>query len=223
MAYTVGKALTYAKKFIKDQPIDGTDVGVQTLDMASKFFWMYAPWRWTIGNMSPVQITGNAVDYTVAEPADFLYLQQAWLPEGDKFTPLDIVPMLPADPKQTGKPSKVMFVQGATDKYRLFPQPPAGGDKWLLAIYKKAHTEITATSDTPGFPDEWFPIYQEIVLYYAYKFADDQRAGSSTIMANGQTQHSGQWGKVISMLEAMKGREDLLFTWPGSMQSKEQR
>lgn len=223
MAYTAGEALTYAKEFIKNQPIDRAAIGVQTLDIASTFFWMYAPWRWTVAPMTAVNVTGNTPDYTITEPADFLYLQQAWITEADKITPLDIVPVLPADPKQVGKPNSVAFVNGTPAVLRLFPQPAAGGGKWLLSTYKKTHTRITATSDGLIFPDEWFPVYQEIVLYWALFFADDQRAGGSSTAANGATQHSGQWGKVISTLEAMKAREDLLYQFPGTVQSKEQR
>lgn len=227
MPYAAADALSFAKEMVKYQPFDRADLNPQALDMAAKMFWMYAPWRWTIGTLAPIAITGG-VDYAVTPPADFLYLQQAWIADGDKTITLDILPSLPEDPHIKGVPRMVSFVPDTPDSFvRLYPEPLPSSTKYLQLHYKKAHTEINganvATAGALGFPDEWFPVFQELVLYYAYLYADDDRAGSVTLLPNRQSQYTGQLGKALALMEDMKLREDLLFDLPGTIQSKEQR
>ena len=65
-------------------------------------------------------------------------------------------------------------------------------------------------SNTPGLPpDEWFSVYVEAVLYWAYKYADYDRMGTATVASNGQVQYSGQLGTLMAVLNDMRLAEKL--------------
>jgi hypothetical protein len=70
----------------------------------------------------------------------------------------------------------------------------------LLWHYKKTALPVTSGNVASeyillGVPDEWFWVYQEIVLLKAYQFTNSPRTGSVTV-ANGNVQYSGQYGVV---------------------------
>lgn len=227
MTYTPQDALTFAKEFIKNQPLDRLGVSPVVVDAAAKFFWMYAPWKWTIGSLTPILLT-SAVNYTITTPADFHALQLAWVVDAEKETWLDIMPDLPLDPKQSGVSRRIAYIAGAPDVLRLFPAPVEEPNKvkYLMSFYKKVHAQINSgnmnSTSILGFPDEWFPVFLEILLYFAYKYADDQRAGGAQVQGQ-NVSYSGQYGIVIAQLEQMKSRVDLLVGFPGEIQSRMQR
>lgn len=210
--YAPSRAFDYVGEFIKRMNLN--DVGHLILDHALKHLWMAAPWRWTIGTLTPVTLLTNTEDYTITRPSpdNMLYLLRAQLVTSGKdgARELEIEPFLPAN-SITGQPSTVALT--TSTNLRVFPEPgTVAGTQQIILQYKKTCPTITkATMHTAGvqvFDDEWFPVYTQGVLYHAYLFADDARAGSATVQPNG-TSYSGQLGVYRSFLNEMALREKL--------------
>jgi hypothetical protein len=188
------------------------------LDDAAKFFWMNAPWRWTLGNITALTLTANTSDYTITDPADFLYIQpgSVYLSEGgsDVGRYIEVTSHIHSTVKLIGgQPSQISHP--ATDTYRVYPKPGTSvtAGTQIIAMYKKqcpAITESTQyTAGTQVFDDEWFWVYRSIVLYFAYLYTDDQRAGGAQSDGKSVT-YNGQRGIVEANLAIMKMREPLL-------------
>lgn len=211
--YAPIRAWDYAREFVKRMNLES--VGHIILDHALKHLWMSAPWRWTVGSLTPVSLASNTEDYTITRPSpdNMLYLLRAQLITTggkDGARELDIEPFLPAN-GIIGQPSTVALT--TSTNLRVFPEPGTiSGTQQIILQYKKTAPYITKanmnTAGTQVFDDEWFPVYCQGVLYHAYLFADDARAGSATVQPNG-TSYSGQLGVYRSFLNEMAMREKL--------------
>lgn len=205
------QAFDYAKTYIKDMPLER--LGPAVLDDVHKIMWMAAPWRWTLGSFPVVTVVTDTQDYSVSVPADFLYLVDAYETDGVKPTrPLKIEPTLPTTVTLVGQVGRVAL-NGTT--FRLSPKPgtqPSSAPK-IISMYKKTAPNITASNQaTAGvqiFDDEWFWVFREGVLWKAYQFADDSRAGSVQVASNGQIQYTGQRATFEAALTFMKANEKL--------------
>lgn len=220
--FTPVAAFDYAKRYIKGMPLE--QVQVQILDDVNKIMWMHSPWRWTIGTFPNVTLLDDTQDYLVSVPADFLYIQESYVTDQAGAAPriMHVEPYLPIGGKK-GNPSRLSLVNVSTDNnnatvgtLRFSPVPgvipvPA----WTsITLYKKqAPTLIAANINTPGilvFDDEWFWVYVSGILYFAYLFGDDQRAGSAQVdPSSGKVSFSGQRGVFEANLALMKMREKL--------------
>lgn len=156
------------------------------LDLACQEIWLAAPWRWSLGLAETLTLTASVQDipFTTppAGPSDLLYFAYVYLTDGiGPSRVLEVVPSLPADANLKGQPSQVAFVAGSPAKMRLFPCPPSFTNTTrLISVYKKTAPVITRTNmHTAGvlvMDDDWFHVYCALVLFYAYKYADDPRA-----------------------------------------------
>lgn len=205
------EAIAYAKSFIKAMPIE--PVAPQILDDVNQIMWTAAPWRWTLGSMPAVTLVSSTQDYTVSVPADFLYLTEAYLTDGSgSLRDLRVEPTLPTAVTNTGQVSRVALV-GTTLRTSPKPGTQPSSAPQIISLYKKKAPIITANNmSTAGvhlFDDEWFWVFKEGVLWKAYQWADDGRAGGVTIAANGQAQFSGQRANFESALAFMKQNEKL--------------
>lgn len=211
--FAPARALDYIGEFIKRMNLN--DVGHLILDHALKHLWMAAPWRWTVGALTPVTLVSNQEDYTITRPTpdDMLYLlraQLAWSGGKDGARELSIEPFLPAN-VIVGQVSTVALT--SSTNLRVFPEPgTVSGVQQVILQYKKTCPEIKKSNmNTVGvqvFDDEWFPVFVQGALYQAYLFADDARAGSATVQPNGAS-YSGQLGVYRSFLNEMALREKL--------------
>jgi hypothetical protein len=216
--YKPRDAFDFAKLYIKNMNLE--KVGVRILDDVNKMMWMAAPWRWTIGSLSAVTLVSNTSDYTIVPPGDFLYLHSAYISDGS--TPprdLHVDPVLPSAVTVVGQPSRIAV---ASTTLRLAPKPgtqPTSAPN-VIALYKKTAPTITAanmgTAGTQVFDDEWFWVFQEGVLWRAYMYGDDARAGSATVTSDGKAQYSGQRGIFEAGLSFMRQNEKLFL--PGGKQ-----
>jgi hypothetical protein len=215
--YSPNSALTFAKTMVKFLPVNDTTVAYQILDSVAKEMWLAAPWSWTLDSMPAVTVTGSAgVDYAISTPADFLYLVSADLSDGNITDPLNISAFLPTNSTIVGAPTSIAH---STNQIRVYPKPPTGYSKSLIAKYKTVPPDITvsnySTAGAHGVPDAWFWVYQAGVLYYAYLYADDQRAGSCQIDANGRYAFTGQLAVWQTGMEMMRRAEALPLQFPG--------
>jgi hypothetical protein len=208
-------SLLWAQQYIKNMPLHR--VQVEVLNDAARYFWRAAPWRWTLGSLPQITLVNNTQDYTVTLPADFLYGVEANLIFADKLTKeLEIVPFLPLESAKTGQPAQLAITgSGNNGNYRLSPTPAgygAGTLPTLTGTYKKNYPLLDETTIfTAGsliFPDEYIDVFRHIVLYYAYRYADDQRAGNIQF-SNGQMTANGQRGEMEAMIEEIRQREPL--------------
>lgn len=210
-------AFDYVNAFVKFPNLEAARPGI--LDDAAKFFWMAAPWRWTLGYLSALTVTASTSDYTLTDPADFLYIQpnSVYLSEGgsDVGRYLEVVSQIHSTVKVIGgQPSQISHP--ATDTYRIFPKPGTSvtSGTQIIGMYKKQCPVVNeSTQYTAGrqvFDDEWFWVYRSIVLYFAYLYTDDQRAGGAQVDSKGNATFSGQRGIVEANIAIMKMREPLL-------------
>ena len=210
------EAVDYVKAYVKAMPFD--QVAVSAVQDVSSQIWMAAPWRWTIGVCTPVALSAGQTDVALVNPpSDFLYIVKAFLTDGDSVIELAPESALPGQADFLGVPSKVSYIDGATPKFRVHPaygSVSSSKSYKLFVWYKKAAPVFanTASLSVPGalvMDDEWFWVFRDGLLWRAYLYADDQRAGSSQVGSNGQIAYSGQLAVFQAGLEEMRRSEPL--------------
>ena len=230
--FTPSQAFDYAKRFIKNMPLD--QVMIQVCDDVNKYMWMAAPWRWTIGAFPNIPLLNNTQDYTVTLPADFLYLETSYATDQTGGVPkIFYIESQLAPGGKLGTPSRLAVVSGTpgtSGTVRFFPQPGANSipASWTaISYYKKMAPVLTpANMNTAGvlvFDDEWFHVYVSGVLYFAYLFGDDQRAGGAQIdPSSNKVTFSGQRGVWEANIMLMRQREKLAGQTTVTPEQKEQ-
>lgn len=208
-------SLLWGQQFIKNMPL--YRVQIEVLNDAARYFWRAAPWRWTLGNLPTTTLINGTQDYTVTLPADFEYAIEANLIFNDQVPKdLEIVSFLPVETAKRGQPTQ-LAISGETvsGQYRVSPVPSGyavGTLPLLTGMYKKTYTKLDETTIySPGsliFPDMYIDAFRHIVLYYAYRYADDQRAGNVQF-AQGQLTANGQRGEMEGAIQEIKEREPL--------------
>lgn len=203
------EALEYALKFVKNAPIER--VSSDVLDEISKYIWMAAPWRWTVGNVGTITLVNGTQDYTLAEPADMLFPIYAYFADGST-TPqyFSIEPKLPANVVQVGQPDRLSYE--GSNNWRFYPKPQVG-TKTVVIQYKKEAPTITVensyTAGTLVMDDEWFWVFQLGVLWKAQVFADDAKAGQIRFSSDGKLEITGTRGEFEAAIQYMREREKL--------------
>ena len=192
------------------------DVKDRILDAPQKLIWTAAPWRWTLGSLPETTLVANTQDYPITLPVDYFYTTQLWLTTGaDATKQIEVVPTLPADVGTRGQVTRACIIEGTpTSTLRTYPRVGnVAANTEIYGIYKKLPPTITknncGTAGVLVMPDEWIQVYEAGVLYYAYLFADDQRAGGASSAGNGRSQYSGQLAVFMAMIDEMKKREPL--------------
>lgn len=124
MASTIApsRAIQYAAEFVQQLPVTRDVIRLRILDDAAKLLHQAAPWRWTVGSLTPTQITNNVDEITVTGfPADFQKLLWAGLMTPTGVQDLVVVPNLPDDSNYPGQSKRIAHVED--DVVRLFPIP----------------------------------------------------------------------------------------------------
>ena len=214
--YIPRTAFQKALSYVKDMPL--RDVQVPILDQINKMLWMSAPWRWTLAALPVVPLVSSTQDYVLALPSDFMYATDAYLSDGDsQYDTLLVEPALPSNVGIIGRPRRIAItgtpgengvLRTSTITGTLSASPPS-----IISLYKKTAPLLTAeTVHDAGvllIPDEWAWVYEEGVLWQAYQWADDKRAGGAQANSQGQTQYTGQRGSFEAAIIQMKDREKL--------------
>lgn len=225
--YKPSDALLEAKVFIKSMPLDTSDGGnLQYLmvDEIASLVWLAAPWWWTVGVMSNITLNAGTQDYAITVPTDFLYLARAVATYDSIQTELETVSVLPSSITQIGTPTQcaVMAVSVSTtpDTFRLSPTPPTSYSAVANLTYKRQPPKITvANFGTVGalvLPDCYFPVISAGVLWRAYQYADDNRAGTCTCDGQGKLEYTQQLGIFQGMLAEMRRNEKTFLKYPGA-------
>lgn len=205
-------AFDYAKRNLKNMPLE--QVMVRLLDTVSKILWMAGPFRWTVGTLSPITLISATSDYTLAPPADFLYLIDAYIADGAN-TPrhLEIMPTIPSNIVVTGLPQFISYQGSNTFRISPIPGTLVTPTKYVIGTYKKTAPELTAsnvyTSTTLQLSDEWYHVYEAGVLWQAYLWGDDQRAGTANVDGSGKMAFTGQRATFEAGIAQMLQREPM--------------
>jgi len=214
--YKPRTAFNKALGYVKNMPL--RDVQLPILDQISKMMWLYAPWRWTLDALPVVPLTSSTQDYVVALPSDFLYATDAYLADGNnQYDTLLVEPALPSNVKVIGRPKRIAVtgtpgengtLRTSTITGTFTATPPS-----IISLYKKAAPTLTLpnlhTAGVLVFPDDWAWVYEEGVLWQTYVWAEDVRAGTVQVGAQGQAQYTGQRAAFEDGLAKMKDREKL--------------
>lgn len=215
------EALDYVKIFIKRMPLN--QVYTELTNRVASIMWMYAPWRWTVGSTPTFPLVAATQNYVMAYPADWLYALRSTVTNGKLTEPLlEIVPVIETVTGFIGSPKQIAFRGAAGDAagaIQINPVPAElDGTLTVTGLYKKAMTAFTNetiyTAVMP-FPDEWYWVFEEGVLWMAYQYGDDRRAGDATIdPSNGKVSFSGQRANFEAALTQMREKEPLLAVDP---------
>lgn len=204
-------ALNFAKKMVKNMPVQ--DMWVEmTNDILSRI-WMESPWSWTLGAFPSINLVANNSDYAVEIPVDFVYLREAEISSTTTKRPVQVVSNIADDSGKPGQPNVCCVIgdPGEEGILRVYPQPILSTES-LSSLYKKNFTKYTRetlyTIALPQ-PDEWYHVFQSGILWLAYKYADDGRAGEASSRNDGSFSFNGQRAQFEADLIKMRNREPL--------------
>lgn len=193
-------------------------------NIAHLTLWNVYPWRWTRKILPDITLVDIQQDYTgTAVPSDFHQLIQASVVRTDT-TPdtiyeLDIKTWLAQDAVSSGAiPRWIAFLHelnSAAGGFRFLPVPGvSSGLTWVArGIYKKTptttYTSANLTTNFVELPDMYFPAYCEILLWHAYRYVGDARAGAASAGNRGRRSYSGQLAVAADAVEQMLQAEDM--------------
>lgn len=232
------EALSFAKRFIKNFKIDDSDLKIRILNAASNRLHLFAPWDWSIAQLSldsPEIANGTSTyAYTAASPDDYFKLirAQVYSSNSNRAGTIKIVHSLPSQDRHNGTIEQIARIAGQ-DNVRVYPTPQYDSSDLpdLDVWYKLTNYEIVETGATGRqanddsatgllFPDEWFWVYEELVLLYALRFSDDIKAGSASISDSGKGQRielTGQQAIAREALLFMASKEEMLLEGVGEV------
>lgn len=218
-------AINYAKRWVGNAPIDDANLLYRVLNDAQCQLWMAAPWQWTIGTLEEATVVNGSQDISlVGSYANLLNLLHVNWTDGQSKKDIQIASTLPSTSSITGTVSQVAYIAGTPNKIRQYPAPAgyATGTK-LNGVYKLTAPVINAgniatalSTINVGSHDEWFWVFQEIVLLKAYKFIKDPREGTVQVQAQG-TVYTGQHAVVQAAIAAMMAGEEKIYKTLGEV------
>lgn len=217
-------ALDYAKEMVRGVPLDRGNLGAQICDIVYGIMWTAASWSWSVGVLEQ-NLSSGISTYTVTLPSDYLYPVKArLLIDGTRkaaVEPLSIEASLKEAGFPADKPHRVM-IDTAAGKIVLYPDVPTipQNEYWKLQVlYKKKRTIITTTNltqpSTLAFPDEWWYVFAQGVLWQAMLYTNNPSKGSSQTTNEMKEAYTGQMGVFFTLLNAMKEAEPTTYDWPG--------
>jgi hypothetical protein len=211
--YAWSTLVTLAKKNARNIPtadIDALHCDLVSSKMATVFAWR--PQTTTIANGS-ILLANNTQDYSV--PANFAGLVNARLTRTDVSPVQDIeldvrdtlaVNMSPSSPYNI----RVIAHQSGEGLLRLEQAIQLDGTWEIRGDIEINPTKVSATSQGCWFDDKYAEVAIAGLLYWLFKVAGDNRAGTAVTDAAGRVSYSGQLGEFMSALFGMKKAEDRL-------------
>lgn len=214
--YSPNDALTQTVGYVRQMTIDSTTKAL-CCDMTNNAIHSYYPWRWTLGALTPISLVDNTQDYSVANTDVYRFVRL-------RVTRTDITPNKSNELNLTEWLAPDLQTKGTLESFRAIAWDPVGSKLRLDVTasvpsgvtmriegeYQKLPTKITSSSVGTALtqPDVYFNVFVEGLLYYLYKYADDQRAGGVQVMKGGQRQYTGQLAVFMFALQAMAEAED---------------
>lgn len=213
--YTVANAITYTQAMCVGIPV--STVQVVAADVIHSIIWNVYPWRWACKNYaSNIALIDGTQDYAWA-PTDYMRLTHARLIRTDTtpdiYDELTVLRNLTPDLTKAGFRSglsSISYGRVAPASVRLNQAAavPTGVTIEIQLEYQFQPTKITATSATFPFPDQYFNVFCDGMLWQFYLLAKDSRAGTSQATKAGGAVYTGQMGIFYDSLMTMRDAED---------------
>jgi hypothetical protein len=210
--YQVANSITYTQAICVGIPVSA--IQIAAADQINSIMWNAYPWRWAQKTMTGIALVDGTQDYTYA-PADYMRQITARLVRTDT-TPdihdeLTVVRNLVPDLTKAGFRSGLTQISynAALTKLRLNQAAavPSGSTFEIQGEYQFQPTKITGTSATFPFPDQYFKVFNDGLLWQFYMLSKDDRAGTVQFTKNGAV-YTGQLGVFFDGLMAMREAED---------------
>lgn len=214
--YTVADALNLAKVMAKGVPFTGVDMSIA--DIVNSTIYKAYPWRDTLktspGNWTEVALTDSTQDFATGL-TDIYRMTQFWITRTDtspnqirnidvaKSIPIDLISKSPYSVRQAS-------YQAGINKFRLESavQVPSGTSWTLGGEYQPQPTKLTDPTNTFWFGDENLEVFAQGLVYWAYRLADDSRAGAMQVQEGSEPVYTGALGEFMHGIRAMAAGED---------------
>lgn len=210
------EALENAKHFVKQVPIDRvTDL---ILNSSLQRLWTYAPWAFSVASGTSITLEQARGSYDYPYPDNWLYALRAEVVTSNLSNrPLEIVSHIQQDDGMVGNPTKIAFTGpgGLVRPVQISPVPAvlSSDAPRINVVYKKKledYSKRNAHEVEIPFPETWYWVFEELVLYYAYKYTDDRRQGDVTVQGD-KSSKNGQLAVAYDGLLEMVRREPLVI------------
>lgn len=184
-------------------------------DQINSIIWKTFPWRWTLNALTPIPLVNLQQDYPNV-PADFWRWINPRLIRTDvtpqRNQPIKMAKHLEVEVQRQGSVDTIQSVsyEPTVNSFRLDITPQISGTltMQLAGDYQQLPTKLKSINLAMPFPDSYFNVALEGVLWMLYRLADDPRAGGVSINRPGDKDSQGQQGVFASALEQMKRDED---------------
>jgi len=213
--YSVNDALNLAKKLAKGIPFTGVDMSIA--DIVNSAIYKAFPWRDTLktspSGWTEVSLTDGNQDYSTGL-TDVYRMTQFWITRTDtspnQIRNIDVAKSLAID-LVTKSPNSVRVAsyQAGVNKFRLESAVQVtSGTTWTLGGEYQPHpTKMTGGNDPFWFDDEHQEVFAKGLVYWAYRLADDSRAGAMQTV-NGRAVYTGALGEFMQAISDMAANED---------------
>lgn len=216
--YTPSDAITYVQNLVHGIPV--TAVQYYACDVVNSLIWSFYPWSWSISTLTAINLTDGVQDYT---PTDTNILRPVRLQLArtdttpNEWRELALLSNLSPELTRKGGIDTITSIgwYPASNYFRLAMAASVGSGQTLQiqGVYQKLPTKIVAGnfSSVFAFPDCYFPVFVEGLLWQLYRLSDDPRAGQASYSKNGSMmrQYAGQYGVFMDALLSMARTEDL--------------
>lgn len=206
-------AITFVTANVRGIPL--ADIDETFADIINTKIWRAFPWSWTLAALTSIALVEDQQDYsmTVGDAAAIMRLTKTWITktDSDPDQVCDIMPwkwLAPNLAQDVGWPNfSYIHHERRSNKLRLEAKVSLATSETLFidGEYQTNPTKITDPTTAIVHPDRYFDVIVSGIMWLAFKFANDKRAGSSVVV-NGQVQYTGQLGEfhdsLISMAEA---------------------
>lgn len=212
--YTHQNIVDYVQRLVKGIPV--SDIDEVCVDQIHSIFWRAYPWRWTRGTLTPITLVDGTQDYSYANTNLWKMLSPRVRLNGtggavNQYRDLRMQRWLEPDlVNKMAWPNFGLLCHDINqDKFRFegAVSSPTVASMQLEGEYWKQPTKVTNLGATVPFPDFYFNVEAEGILWLLYRLADDARAGTAQLI-RGQVVYTGQLGVFVDALMAAKEYEE---------------
>lgn len=216
--YTGANAVDMVRRYIKMVPLSASNVDVLLVDRIHSLMWCAWPWRWSQASLTAIPLVDGQQDYSLAsgDATALLRLLHVRIVRTDvtpdEFRELDVCEHL--SPELTCKGGinqirKIAYIPALSKvRLELAASVPTGSTLNIQGEYQTNPTKITALATALVWPDCYFDVFCDGLLWKCYQFADDPRAGTAQIVKGGNVVYTGQMGVFYGGLARMIETED---------------
>ncbi len=211
--YTVADAINYAKPMVANMPT--SSVQIAAADFINSIIWNAYPWRWAVTPMTSILLVDGQQDYAFG-PTDYMRMVAARLTRTDatpdQSSPLSLVRNLEPDLTPgsfRGSLSLLTFMESrGVLRLNQASYIASGTTIYIDGEYQYQPAAIISTSSLFPFPNQYFHVFCQGLLWQFFMLAKDERAGSMQGTKGGNAAYTGQMGIFYDALMSMREAED---------------